>query len=177
MAHRTCFARGCSDPITYRRWCMPHYEQWFRYGLPENDPIQLQLAKIVVGADNECWVWTAGLNENGYGNLAFRGQHYLAHRWAYEWWVGPIPPGMSLDHLCRNRRCCNPAHLEPVTPQENMRRARGMNYRPACGRGHLYTPENTGWLPYRRYCRACHRIHESKRVRKSRAVAKDAKVA
>jgi len=97
----------------------------------------------------------------GYGQF----QRVPAHRWAYERWVGPIPAGLQLDHLCRNRLCVNPEHLEPVTCQENVLRGNGTAARLArvthCPKGHEYTDENTylyqrGRLgQYHRACRTC----------------------
>ena len=69
-----------------------------------------------------CWVWTGEILEHGYGRVSWGPHRYPAHRVAYELYVGPIPEGMQLDHLCRNRRCVNPAHVEPVTCRENLLR-------------------------------------------------------
>ena len=85
-----------------------------------------------------CWNWTAGTSAKGYG--CFRlgghdGKRTSAHRVAYELLVGPIPDGLELDHLCRNRRCVNPDHLEPVTGDENKRRSPAM----AAHRSRLHT--------------------------------------
>ena len=67
-----------------------------------------------------CWLWTGGQSA-GYGRFGFKGRPNLgAHRFAYELLVGPIPPGLDLDHLCRVRNCVNPDHLEPVTRRENL---------------------------------------------------------
>lgn len=66
-----------------------------------------------------CWVWVGRKNRNGYGRACWQGKEPVAHRLVYELVVGTIPEGMFLDHLCRNRACCNPEHLEPVTPQVN----------------------------------------------------------
>ncbi len=71
-----------------------------------------------------CWVWTAATT-NGYGYLQIggrQGRRVQAYKLAYEWLVGPVPAGLQLDHLCRNRRCVNPSHLEPVTQLENLLR-------------------------------------------------------
>lgn len=70
-----------------------------------------------------CWLWTSTVVWNGYGQFRINNRRVYAHRFAYEQVVGPVPDG--LDHLCRNRRCVNPAHLEPVTRQENLRRGAG----------------------------------------------------
>lgn len=79
-------------------------------------------AKFRVGSDSGCWNWTAA-KRSGYGAYYVDGKMRLAHRHAYELLIGAIPPGMQLDHLCRNRSCVNPQHLEPVTDSENKRRS------------------------------------------------------
>jgi hypothetical protein len=75
---------------------------------------------IKVDKTADCWLWRAALTK-GYGK--FRGQR--AHRWSWERARGPIPEGMTIDHLCRNRRCVNPDHMELVSAEENARRAKG----------------------------------------------------
>jgi len=114
-----------------------------------------------------CWLWTAA-SVRGYGRFFYEGKVWVAHRWAYEHFVGPVPDGLDLDHLCRNRGCVNPAHLEPVTRRENLRR--GHDSRPCCPQGHPRTPENT----YERkdrpgsHCRVCHREKKNEARRKQR---------
>lgn len=72
--------------------------------------------------EDGCWYWTAAVNNQNYGLFNINRRLWLSHRAAYEALVGPIPDGLNIDHLCRVRRCCNPAHLEPVTQAENVRR-------------------------------------------------------
>lgn len=66
-----------------------------------------------------CWVWLGPFNRNGYGRAWFEGAREMVHRLVYRLLVGPIPDGLVLDHLCRERCCANPAHMEPVTVREN----------------------------------------------------------
>ena len=108
-----------------------------------------------------CIEWTASLNSNGYGT--FTAASYvtvMAHRWAYEHYVGPIPPGMTLDHLCRNRRCVNPEHLEPVTQHENLLRS-GNAIKTHCPAGHPYSGS---YLPVdpRTGHRSCHQCRRDR---------------
>jgi len=89
-----------------------------------------------------CWEWTGSKDGRGYGRIRIGKELYGAHRAAYEIIRGPIPDNLSLDHLCRNPLCVNPAHLEPVTHEENMRRSAPAT-KTHCVNGHERTPENT----------------------------------
>lgn len=103
--------------------------------------------------ESGCWQWQRYTYGNGYAAISVAGKQRLAHRVSYEVSVGPIPEGMVIDHLCRNKRCVNPAHLEVVTSRENTRRA----MRTHCINGHEFDEENTWMHEGKRYCRACRR--------------------
>lgn len=110
-----------------------------------------------------CWIWQCRVDRHGYGKIGINRTSKLAHRVSYETFVGPIPEGLQLDHLCRVRACVNPAHLEPVTHRENGRRGTGFAARCArkthCPRGHAYDEANTRISPQgSRICRACMRL-------------------
>lgn len=119
-------------------------------------------SKVSGGDFTECWLWTASLNDSGYGQFAVDGRPLRAHRVAYELMIAPIPDGLQLDHLCRVRACVNPWHLEPVTNEVNTERGEFRSTRPLtkthCRHGHEFTDDNTRIDPqgYRR-CRTCER--------------------
>lgn len=118
-----------------------------------------------------CWVYTGYRNHKGYGwiRAGSRGKASV-HRVVYEALVGPIPDGLLLDHLCRVRSCCNPAHLEPVTQWENTRRGVSFSATNAaktrCPQGHEYDAVNTyvHVRTNRRHCRACQRDRDRRRA-------------
>ncbi|HEV2928117.1 MAG TPA: HNH endonuclease signature motif containing protein, partial [Propionibacteriaceae bacterium] len=99
------------------------------------------------GGPDACWPWTANRMDSGYGRYSIDGRSKLAHRISYELSVGSIPDGLQIDHLCRNKPCVNPTHLEAVTQRENLLRGDTVPARNAarthCANGHEFTPENT----------------------------------
>lgn len=105
-----------------------------------------RVLKRYVTKTESCWVWTGPLDKGGYGRTGVDGKDMAGHRLIYEHFKGPIPEGLQIDHLCRNRRCVNPAHLEPVTLQENLRRGLGPaalnRNKVICLRGHALSGEN-----------------------------------
>ena len=124
--------------------------------------------------ESGCWVWTAYKNDDGYGVVwdGNVGKTRKAHQVLYELAKGPIPDGLEIDHLCSNRACINPDHLEAVAHLENVRRGttgQGGNWqkdKTVCPQGHPYSVENTyayppgSRQPGGRKCRTCHRIQQ-----------------
>ena len=128
-----------------------------------------------VVVDGDCWLWTGGKSVGGYGVIMICGKNKRAHRVSYEAFAGPIPEGLELDHLCRNRACVNPAHLEPVTGLVNIRRGNGFAARNArktrCIHGHSdwhsYVRRDDGLL--RRECMTCKRTRPPRDYKAERA--------
>jgi hypothetical protein len=121
------------------------------------------------GGPDSCWVWLAYTGTDGYGRARSQGRQLVVHRVIYQLVMGVVlPPEIQVDHLCRNRSCVNPVHLEPVTASENLRRADPLAYQKAkthCPSGHAYDEQNTRRHPRTggRTCRACHRDSERRR--------------
>jgi hypothetical protein len=132
--------------------------------------------KVAKAGPDECWMWTGAKTPNGYGQINLggrKGKRRAAHRVAYELCVGPIPDGHDLDHHCENKGCVNPAHLEPVTRQDNMLRFHGQ--RTLCKYGHpldgmTHAKQPDGTPTQHRYCKTCGR-ESHRRWREQRRAA------
>lgn len=136
--------------------------------------------RYVPEPNSGCWIWTAGLNGDGYGTIrrsrpsrGVKGRHVGAHVAAYEMFVGPVPVGKELDHRCRVRCCVNPAHLEPVEHAENIRRGAAHDAiratfaaRTHCLNGHEFAAGNVYWATSRgrlvRDCLTCRRARHAR---------------
>lgn len=140
-----------------------------------NDEIDVWSKTLVTEG---CWEWIGCIDTSGYGRLSWQKRLQLAHRVMYELRKGPIPAGLTLDHLCRNPSCVNPEHLEPVTHRENVLRGAGATAKHArqthCVRGHELVGHNLIIESYGgRRCRECKRIGGLvRRVAKKKAIEK-----
>lgn len=122
---------------------------------------------------DECWPWTGAKNPSGHGRFWLDPirRNTPSHRYSYEELVGPIPEGLHLDHLCQNPGCVNPAHCEPVSLWENLRRSPNQvavlnSMKTHCHRGHEFTEDNTYRFGNHRACKMCSHLRylESKGV-------------
>lgn len=165
MSSQFCSVSGCPRKRHARGWCSVHYSQWKRHGLEPFQwvrPTEMERFWQLFHRDpvSGCWVWTGSLMRGNYAQFQWvnRGgaREGRAYRFVYERLVGPIPDGLSIDHLCRNTLCVNPAHLEPVTMAENLARTR----REMCEKGlHPLSGVNEFKTKLSRRCRECHREH------------------
>jgi len=157
-----CSVEDCNKPAKIFGWCQMHYHRWYNYGDLESRVRSIEerlLNKMIPEPNSGCWLWTGATNKDGYGSIDFNGKNRKAYRVAYELLKGPIPQGLTIDHLCRVPSCINPAHLEPTTIRENILRGNGnaaINARKTiCPKGHPYSPENTYLSNRKRSCKTC----------------------
>jgi len=127
----------------------------------EKTRLENYIAERTAPGENGCLVWSLSLGSHGYPQAYDGKTNKLAHRLAYEVLVGPIPAGLQIDHLCRNKRCVNPQHLQAVTQQINIRRQfNGVETLDTCSRGHVgQLFRDTRGKPG---CRTCRRISDLK---------------
>ena len=168
---RICTIEGCQDRLYAVGLCNKHYLRKKIHG----DPNHVEVIKFdtetrfwsKVEKTDGCWNWK-GFLRTGYGCMSIKGKQIPAHRYAYELLVGKIPEGKHIDHLCRNRACVNPVHLEPVTLRENVLRGEGLTAKNAdkthCPNGHEYDRKywNNRDKSYQRACSTCSRAKDSK---------------
>lgn len=146
-----------------------------RGGKPRRNEVDIFMSKISMGK-NGCWNWLGYVQNAGYGSISFANGTKLVHRWSFEYVMGiQIPDGMTLDHLCKNKLCANPLHMEVVTRKENILRA-GLNgfakleaNKTQCPKGHEYSKygrkvkngfKKDGSVKYARRCSVCYPNHK-----------------
>lgn len=166
-----CSIDGCNEPRHARGVCTKHWHTWAKQN---PDKIRRYVPAIArwearfTIEENGCWRWTGTIGSTGYGQISDKGVKHNAHRFGYAHFVGD-PGTKHLDHLCKNRWCVNPAHLEPVTLMENLLRGdrshlgRHLRERTHCPKGHEYTPENV-WVNPKTNGRRCRKCAREKQI-------------
>lgn len=178
---KSCSVKDCNNKNRLvRGLCHRHYMKLWHYGNAE-EPIRVLRGKALErfnfwhnkNKKNGCWEWKGHLDKRGYGRFADNtGWIDMAHRWSYKHFVGEIPKGLVIDHLCHNPKCVNPKHLEPITHFENIIKrgisnAAYINSRKThCKYGHSLSPPNI-YISKNKYngmrvCKICH----AKRVKR-----------
>lgn len=184
---KSCDVKGCTDRVTAKSakgYCPRHYQRLLLSGSPtgSSGPSQAErfFAKVAPADPFACWLWTASLDQSGYGLFQGGGRMVRSHIWSYRYFIADVPKGLQLDHLCHgswcnggiecpHRRCVNPWHLEPVPPLVNTSRGRAAR-RTHCPRGHAYDAANTYINPHgAQVCRTCMAASRQRYANKKRA--------
>lgn len=150
--------------------------------MPVSRPAEERFLEKIEIAPTGCWIWTAATNRHGYGMFnpgRSTGRRWrAAHIWAYEHFIGTVPDGLELDHLCRNPRCANPNHLEPVSHAVNIRRGITVQRnrerfaaQTHCKNGHPFSGENLLMSGGIRICRTCKRAAGARTRQRRRQAA------
>jgi hypothetical protein len=148
-----CHVRACVNPVHLEAVTPEENTERSLAHRPRKAPLIREQPKVRRVDPAACMAWQGCRDRDGYGAKWVDGKRVFMHRWAWEQVHGPIPPGMTIDHLCRNPACYNTNHLELVSWAENNRRAK---WRHSCKHGHPMTPENTVWESSgKRRCRIC----------------------
>lgn len=179
-----CSVDRCGRSRLARGLCGGHYWRLRTYGdvlavtVDRLASIQDRIMSHVTTSDTGCWLWTKSVTSGGYARVKHEGRTHAAHRLLYELTIGSVPADLELDHICRVRRCVNPAHLEPVTPRENTMRAptapAAINAaKTRCDHGHPFDAANTQ-IDSRamRQCRTCRRASVARYYAKTREAAR-----
>ena len=189
---RVCAAQECDRTVIEARGlCGKHYQRFMANGLIERLPRPTTSERFWEKVNQHgpipahspelgrCWIWKAARAGGGtgqYGTFYDGHRDVTAHRWAWEHFKGPIPEGLTIDHLCRVKLCVNPDHLEPVTVRENNLRASRLITH--CPYGHPYDEKNTRMYRGSRFCKECDRRRSreySRRKRLERSLVTDPK--
>lgn len=168
---KLCSVLNCGRPHHGRGYCRLHAHRDLKHGDPNavlnqrGMPLKERLLQKAVIQDSGCWVWRGQTNRDGYGMMNYDGKNRSVHRLSYSAFRGQPPVGLELDHLCRNRACINPEHLELVTHQENSRR--GLLKKDTCVRGHPLAYPNLYARKMKNgrvstSCKACQMVRTSK---------------